>query len=347
MDSITQVMLGATVAEAGFRKKLGGRAVAWGAFCGLAPDLDILATVGNEWNELLYHRGLSHSLIVLTAAAPLIGALAWRWPGKKQGRVVDWIHLTFWALITHPLLDACTAYGTQLLAPLTDRRFAIDAVAIVDPVYSLPLLAAILVGWRAKDVVKSTRFAAIVLALTTAYLGLGFVQSQRAIAWAERELRESGFESTEIRALPTLANIFVWRVVARDDRGHFRATTASLTAPRPLHWHTIDDDDDPLVERAKELPRAQLFQWFAMGFAQADLIHEDEGFTVRLSDLRYGSTLDPSRAMWGADVHFGSDGEFLSIERWNEARERDNRKELRAFWAHLVGDDEALRALSE
>ncbi len=347
MDSITQALLGATIAEAGFRRKLGGRAVVWGAFCGIAPDLDLVAAFGSEWNELLHHRGVSHSLLALTAAAPLLGALAWRWPGKKQGSVAGWIHLTFWALITHPLLDACTAYGTQLLAPLSTERFAIDAVAIVDLAYTLPLLIAVLRAWRGRDRQRSARFAAGVLVLTTAYLGFGFAQSQRAIAWAEEDLRALEFPSVETRALPTLGNLFVFRVVARDGQGSYRAAIVSLSAPRRLRWRAIRDDVDPLVDRARATDGGRIFDWFAMGFARADLIHEDHGFTVRLSDLRYGSMIDLSRSMWGADARFGLEGHLLGVERWSAAAQRDMRTELLALWAHLIGDDALLAQLNE
>jgi inner membrane protein len=347
VDSITQALLGATIAEAGFRTKLGGRAVVWGAFCGLAPDLDFVAAIGNEWNELLHHRGVSHSLIALTAAAPLLGALAWRWPGKRQGTVFGWIHLTFWALITHPLLDACTAYGTQLLAPRSTERFAIAAVSIVDLAYTLPLLFAVVRAWRGRDRRKSARFAAAMLALTSAYLGFGFVQSQRAIAWAEEDLRALEFPSVETRALPTIGNLFVFRVIARDGRGSYRAAIVSLSAPRRLRWYAIDDDVDPLVERARRTERAHIFEWFAMDFAHADLIHEDHGFTVRLSDVRYGSMVDLRRSMWGADARFGLEGHLLGVERWSAVGERDMRAEFLALWAHLTGDDALLRELTE
>ncbi|MCZ7684919.1 MAG: metal-dependent hydrolase [Sandaracinaceae bacterium] len=266
MDSITQGLLGAAIAEAGFRRRLGGRAVAWGALCGVAPDFDFVAMIAGEWNELVHHRGVSHSLVALTVVAPILGALARRWPGQKQGSTLDWIHLTWWALITHPLLDTCTSYGTQLLAPLSDHRFAIDAVSIVDIAYTIPLLLAVLRARWGRDQRRSARFAAAMLALTTAYLGAGFVQSQRAIAWAEEELAAEGFASVETRALPTLGNLLVFRALARDGEGRYRVAILSLSAPRTPRWYAVRDDEDPLVAAARETERGRLFEWFAMRF---------------------------------------------------------------------------------
>ena len=62
----------------------------------------------------------------------------------------------WWALVmaasmlSHPLLDWFTTYGTQLLAPFSRHRFAIDGVGIVDPFYSLTLIAGLsAIRWNA------------------------------------------------------------------------------------------------------------------------------------------------------------------------------------------------------
>ena len=335
MDSITQGLLGATIAEAGFRERLGGRAVAWGAFVAVAPDFDMAAAVAGEWASIVHHRGVSHSWIAETVAAPALGWLAWRFVGRREGRWWQWAHLTWWALVTHPALDVCTAYGTQLFAPLSTRRYAIDAVSIIDPLYSLPLLVAVIAAWRSKRRPRSRRVAVGALAITTLYLGFGLWQSQRAIAWAEEELRAADFEAVEIRAMPTLANLFVHRVAARDGAGRFRVTITSLSAPRPLVWRALEDDDDPLVTVARRSERGRIFRWFAMGYAHSELRHTDDGFVVRMSDLRYGSIRDPTRAMWGAEARFDREGRLLEVRRWRREREMGRREELDALLDHL------------
>ena len=42
MDTITQMALGAAVGEAVLGRKMGGRAMLWGAALGTLPDLDII-----------------------------------------------------------------------------------------------------------------------------------------------------------------------------------------------------------------------------------------------------------------------------------------------------------------
>ena len=339
MDSITQGLLGATIAEAAFRKKLGGRSVGWAALAAVAPDFDMVAALAGEWQGVVHHRGVSHSWIVETAVAPLLGWLAWRFVGARRGSWMTWAHLTWWALVTHPALDLCTAYGTQLLAPFSTHRFAIDAVSIVDLAYSVPLLVAVIWSWRGRDRDRSRRVAIGALALTTAYLAFGYAQSQRAIAWANEELAAQGFEAVETRGLPSLGNLFVYRVAARDGEGRFRVAIVSLSAPRPLVWHEAADDDDRLVEVAMESERGRIMEWSSMGYACADLDHADDGgFVVHIDDLRYGSMVDPLRAMWGADARFDADGRLLDVVRWQARDELDMRLEMATLWAYLVGD---------
>jgi len=63
MDSLTQIVLGAAVGELAQGRKLGNRAMIWGAIAGTIPDLDVF--VGKLYkdpvDELAFHRGISHS----------------------------------------------------------------------------------------------------------------------------------------------------------------------------------------------------------------------------------------------------------------------------------------------
>lgn len=334
MDSITQGLLGATIAEAGWREKLGGRAVVWGAFVAVAPDFDIAAGLAGEWASIVHHRGVSHSWLVESAVAPLLGWLAWRTIGKREGSWRSWAHLTWWALITHPALDVCTAYGTQLFAPVTTHRYAIDAISIIDLFYSVPLFVAVLYSRFGKDRRRARKVAIGALVCSTLYLGLGFVQSQRAVARAEADLVARGdFEPVEVRALPSFANILVHKVIARDDRGRFRLSLASSTLQHDLEWTAVEQEDDPLVRRTMDSETGRLLQWFSMGFALFDVQATDHGHVVRVRDLRYGGYADPTQTFMGARFLYDLDGNLIEAERTRPDRDdRDLSAEVAALW---------------
>ncbi len=76
MDSLTQIILGAAVGEVVLGKKVGNRAMVWGAVAGTIPDLDIIGNLFmNEMDALAFHRGISHSIFFAVLMAPLLGWL--------------------------------------------------------------------------------------------------------------------------------------------------------------------------------------------------------------------------------------------------------------------------------
>jgi len=200
MDSFTQIALGAAVGETVLGKKVGNRAMVWGAVGGTIPDLDILANfVTDEMTALAFHRGISHSFFfaatfpialgwlihrlyssgayktkgykslvifgsmlfftavatvicaipILTGGDPyyptiigftLLGIALAHWLKVSYYRAEltevnaswkDWSWLLFWAIFTHPLLDCCTAYGTQVFQPFSDYRVALNNISVV------------------------------------------------------------------------------------------------------------------------------------------------------------------------------------------------------------------------
>ena len=340
MDSFTQIALGATIGEAGWRKSLGGRAPIWGGLCGLLPDLDVAMTAFDPWADLVYHRSFTHSLLVLPFAAIPIGWLGHRF-GKRRGTWWQWVHLSFWALITHPILDLFTFFGTQLLYPLSDRRFAIDGVSIVDLFYSLPLLAVCLLALKKGPPPRwRRRMAGWVLAFTTAYLLVGHFTMRVVRAEALAELRGEGFEPDDIRALPTFLNDQAYRIVARRGEGEFRLSYRSYAAGAGTDWLTVRTVDDPRVERIWDTGRGQIFQWFSDGLVVVRP-REGESDVFELIDLRFGGVTFPVGKLFAASATFDGEGP-PTVERMPQAIPTDAGAELDALLDVIrSGDSEA------
>src|SRR5690554_4064926 len=127
MDSLTHIVLGACIGEAGFSKEMGKKALLLGAFAQSFPDVDGLASFFlSPTQNLLFHRSVTHSFLFVALAA---SALAW-----LSGRLFPSLQLPrlkltlFFALQMglHILLDTCNAYGTQLLWPFSSERISFD-----------------------------------------------------------------------------------------------------------------------------------------------------------------------------------------------------------------------------
>ena len=118
MDSVSQVVLGAACCHAVAGRKLGRKALVLGAALGTLPDLDVLIKYGNAVANFTYHRGFSHSLLVLTLISPIIMLLLRRFSAFRVISQLRLLLAVFLALITHPILDSFTVYGTQLFLSL-------------------------------------------------------------------------------------------------------------------------------------------------------------------------------------------------------------------------------------
>lgn len=216
MDSITQALLGsavaATVAPKGYRK----RAILTGAVLGTLPDLDVLLSYPTDVEEFTYHRGFSHSLFVLPIFALFLLPLL-----RRFYRSMSWRRLyvlIMLALVTHPLLDAMTAYGTQLLYPMTVTPTFVASVFIIDPLYTLWLLLG--VGFY----LFSSRWRWLNTAgliISTLYLGLGFGLQQ--LAKAELVKAHPNTVSSEWFVGAATASPLCWRGVYKNENDYIEA----------------------------------------------------------------------------------------------------------------------------
>lgn len=340
MDLVTQAVLGAAIGEAGWGKKLGASAARAGALLGMLPDLDIVAGLAGQWASLVHHRGVSHSLLFAPVMCAPLGYLAWRL-SKRRGSPGAWIHLAFWAMWTHPLLDVFTSYGTQLLAPLSNRRFALDGVSIVDPLYTFPLIGALIVASRLRErrPGAGARLCAAMLVATTCYLGLGTLQASRARDAARAELeRQDHPDITQVRAMPTFANIWLWRVIARDSQGDVFVGQHAHLAPGPITFTRVTRPETPLIPAILADERGRIFHWFADNWINYKIEERSGGeVDVRMIDLRYGGVRDPAAPMWGAVASFGPDGQLRDVQRFQARGDMDIKAELSALWRKVWG----------
>lgn len=324
MDPVSQAALGAVVGQISGHRQLGYRAALLGAAAGALPDIDVLFAVGGDYfDQLVLHRGITHSLFFAPVAGPILGALAW-WlerrraagTGPPQDRLGRWVLVATLALWSHPLLDYFTPYGTQLLLPFSDARFALNAMPIIDPLYTAVLLIGLwLAGRRLRHRAPAVALAALLL--SSAYIGYAAYLNGAAERLAARQLAASGVSAARIAAFPTILQVHYRRVVARtaeEDLVGF----VSLWKPCPVDWATAprDDPDQPRIQEFLATREGRVFDWFTMGWARyrvsLDALPSGVGgFRVRASDLRYGFDDNPDRSIFNASARFDAAGRLI------------------------------------
>ncbi|MEE2785699.1 MAG: metal-dependent hydrolase [Myxococcota bacterium] len=350
MDIVTQAMLGATVGQAGFAHRLGRRANWYGAVAGILPDLDVIARpLGDEWQSLVWHRGITHSIWFGPVFGALIGYGVWRFYERK-GRVrggssqthnnlAAWIGLFTLGLLTHPFLDVFTTYGTQLLAPFSLERFSVYGVGVIDPFYTVWLAAALMVGWRSRSLPRRARgVASAALICSTLYLMYGVHQNQVARDAAFLQLKTEQIKTDSIHVYPTLFQPWLRRIVVWSGSDVMVGFHSNL-APKKIHWTSLPHRrSDPKVKALIQSERGQLFHWFANGQLVASPPSKTQDL-VRVMDFRYGLVGDEKQGMWAIEGSvMGPNNSVESVRRVRN-RPKDVRRSLTAMWQALRGLD--------
>ncbi len=211
MDPLTQGVLGASLSQSASKKQHLVVAGVLGLLSGLAPDLDALIKSQSDLLLALeFHRQFTHSLFFIPIGSLICALVLHHLIAKRRGLTFkqSWLFCAL-GYGTHALLDACTTYGTQLLWPFTNARFAWNTISIIDPVYTLPILI-LLVFTTLK---RAPWLARVALAWALIYPTLGMIQRDRAEAVGWQLAEERQHTPIRLKAKPSFANILVWKVV--------------------------------------------------------------------------------------------------------------------------------------
>lgn len=168
MDPLTHALAGAAVADVlGAPERLGRAALPFAMILAAAPDLDVLPAVvaafpSNPFTGALldprmmqlYHRGYTHALPILLAAAIAFGLAGWRMSGQT-GRRRHWVALAVAALVSHSLLDIANGY-VRFWLPFSTAWVGWGYAPEGDPVLILVLGAVLMANHPFRFVNKHT-----------------------------------------------------------------------------------------------------------------------------------------------------------------------------------------------
>ncbi|MDP1997892.1 MAG: metal-dependent hydrolase [Gallionella sp.] len=300
MDILTHGLLGGTLAQSFSRKGETRVATTVGFLAALLADADaLIRSSADPLLTLEYHRQFTHSLIFIPAGALLASLILW--PAFRAFRhPIGFWRIYLYALLgcaTSGLLDACTSYGTHLLWPFVDTRIAWSIVSIFDPLFSLILAAAMLVGlhWR------KTLPARIGLLLAAAYLSIGWFQHQRAEDAMRATVMQRGHEAEKLTVKPTMGNLLLWRSIYRDGGIYYvdavRAGVGETTRVYPGNTVRAFDlsQDMPGLSPTSTLHQdIRRFDAFSDGYLA---LHPDD--SGLLGDVRYAMLPTSIRPLWG------------------------------------------------
>lgn len=290
MDSLTHVFIGGAIAAAIAPRAHRGAALLAGAALNSLPDIDVLPLElfsDDPVVQMTWHRAATHSIFVL----PIVGWLIWSFFRARGGRVHESPTRWFWVmqatLLAHPLIDACTVYGTSLLWPLPGSPLMASSLFIADPVFTLPLVIACVLGWVWRGSSKGT--VALVGGLITSllYLALAFGAKAQVEHAAQRALDAQGLGDAPRVSVPMPLNIALWRVVAMTPAGFVEGQRSVVADTGPMEFKRRPSDVASL-RAVRGYTAVRRLTHFNHGFQNAEV----RGDRLVLCDLRMG--LDPS-----------------------------------------------------
>lgn len=330
MDLLTQGLLGGALATAAANRKESRSALLAGFGAALLADADVL--IQSSEDSLLnveFHRHFTHSLIFIPVGALVAALLLWPLLRNKlsPGRIY---YYAFLGYATSGLLDACTSYGTHLLWPFSDTRIAWSIIAIVDPLFSIILLLALIIAFRS----RRSKPARIGLALAGAYLLTGFWQHQRALDITHELAENRGHPVERALVKPTLANLLLWRsVYLSEGVFHVDAVRVGISNTRVYPGTSVPrfdpaGDFETLPSDSIVARDIQRFSRLADGYVIADPSRERV-----LTDVRYSMLPTSVTPMWGLDINVSGNSEHARFQIYRDRPEAARE----AFTAMLLG----------
>ncbi len=317
MDSITQVTLGAAIGESVLGKKIGIKAAAWGALLGTLPDLDVLANPFlDNVSEVYFHRGFTHSVLFCILAAPFFGWLINKIHKKLEVGWKKWTQFAFLVFVTHIGIDLLTTYGTQIFYPFSDKPYTTDSIFIIDPIYTVVLLAGLIpslfMKWpsRARTIANRTG-----LLLSTLYLvwGLGIKAHVHSVFDASYKNQYGYYD--QLKTTPTGPTTFLWTGYAIREDTIYQSNYSIFDRSTDLTFQKIPRRTE-LIEPYMDDRALEAVLWFSRGYYTV----EQDGDQLVFCDLRFGRSdlwltqNEEAGYIWRNTILINNDGEAHNFE---------------------------------
>lgn len=296
MDPVSHAVTGGLLAQCVAKRHELLWASIIGATAGMAPDLDIfIRSASDPLLNIQYHRHFSHSLIMVPVIAGLV-ALCFYPLLRNKLTYPRMVLFAFMGALQGGILDSCTSYGTHLFWPFTDRRESWNIVAIIDPLYTLPLLAFFI----ATLVLKNPLWARIAVIYALAFLSFGYLQMDRARNAGINLAQEQGHAIHRISAKPSIFNNILFRVIYdTDDHFHLNAVRVNWFGNVTIY----PGGKAPILDVDEELqdisPQSQIYQDMKrFAFFSDNYLYRLEEDSNWIGDFRYSLLPNSQETLW-------------------------------------------------
>ncbi len=325
MDSITHIAMGALIGDAVAGKALGKRALIIGAACQSIPDLDFInAFILSPTENLLAHRGLTHSFLFGVVITIILSWTANRWQRSPDFGIKKWMVFIGIEIFVHLLLDSLNAYGVGWLEPFSSRRFSFNVIFVADPLYSIWLgIACLGMLMTYKNYEKRKKFVLLGLAVSSLYLCVCLVNKTIINKRIESTLKSKEVEWKRYFATPTAFNNMLWYCVVEMDSSYYIGYSSIWDTSSEISFSRFDQQSYLINNTSDDKEIENLIQ-FSNGYFTVERL---EGEVLLFNDLRFGRIAGWQNQPTGFSFHYylkDPDKNLLVVQRgryaeWNVA----------------------------
>ena len=271
----------------------------WPIYLGALVVFWLLLLIGSYLMPIEVYGIPNITALITLVFGGLCGLAGW-WTWRKSSSqaaipvkptVGEWTLLFFLAIVTHPLLDCFTAYGTQFFEPFSAIRLAWNTVSVVDPLYTLPFLLLLVFAARSGRGTRVRRLLSSAgLLISSGYLLLTVINHFNVRAVLDRTLALESVTAERRVIGPSLGSNLLWSGSAETGDGNYLVGQYSLLDRervfKPLI--RIDGRHELMAPYAGDR-ELDILRWFTSDYYT--VLPQDSG-RVQLNDLRYGLMSD-------------------------------------------------------
>ena len=285
------------------------------------------------------------SIIVKLLTMVMLGIIIWsvykRYFIKEQrpteASVKDWIILFFLAIVTHPILDSFTTYGTQLFQPFSDYRVSFCNISVADPMYTIPLIISLVLMSRyAKERSLRRILVWIGLGVSSLYMIFTLVNKSHINHVFENSLIENNIEYQRYMTSPTILNNVLWFCLAEREEEYiygfysiFDKSDKVELNRIPKNYHLLKANEDDRV--------IKILNWFSNGYYT---VTDRKDGVLQINDMRFGmfeNVAGKEDFIFRFGIQKANDGSYRLVDEQAGPPTKERKKVFKQMWTRIKG----------
>ncbi len=274
--------------EAFAGKIVGKKAMLWGILAQSLPDIDFVAAFWlNTAENLLAHRGITHSFLFAALITPFLAWFAYRLHKPHNISFSKWNLFIGSVIFIHLFLDAFNNYGVGWFEPFSEYRISFNSIYVADPFFSIiPAISLVmLLSMRQKN---SNRKWIWKVGLIVPFFYLIYSLSNKFYVTAQTKkiLSAQNIQYNKLLITPAPLQTWLWFVAAGTDSGFYTGYRSVFDSKQKLdlYFKPINNSLKSLVNEKDQLSKLVKF---SKGFYAL----EQRRDSIVFYDLRFGQTI--------------------------------------------------------